>query len=96
MPAQVTVYVTGYCPYCTRAKSLLSSKNVSFHEVNVETRPELRHWLIESSRQRTVPQIYVNGQPLGGYTELAALDRKGELDALLARDPSPGDPPIRV
>jgi glutaredoxin len=85
MPAQVTVYVTGYCPYCTRAKSLLSSKNVAFSEVNVETRPELRHWLIESSRQRTVPQIYVNGQPLGGFTELAALDRQAASWMLCSR-----------
>jgi glutaredoxin 3 len=95
MPAEVTVYVTGYCPYCTRAKALLESKRVEFTEVDVEARPELRHWLIEASGQRTVPQIFVNGQPLGGYTDIAALDRKGQLDPLLARDPSPSDPAVR-
>jgi glutaredoxin 3 len=96
MAARVLVYITNYCPYCDRAKALLSSKKVQFEEVNVETRPELRTWLMERSRQRTVPQVFVNGQPLGGFSDIAALDSKGKLDPLLARDPSPTDPEVRV
>jgi len=94
MAANVTIYTTNVCPYCVRAKDLLNKKNVAFTDVNVETRPDLREWLVERSKQRTVPQVFVNGEPLGGFTDIAALDRAGRLDALLARDPQPSDPPL--
>jgi glutaredoxin 3 len=77
-----------------RAKELLKSKRVDFAEVDVGSRPDLRTWLVERSRQRTVPQVFVNGQPLGGYSDIAELDRAGRLDTLLARDPAPGDPTV--
>ncbi len=96
MAARVTVYTTTFCPYCVQAKALLKKKNVAFTEINVESRPELRTWLIDRSRQRTVPQVFVNGEPLGGFTDISALDREGGLDPLLARDPAPTDPEIRV
>lgn len=96
MSARVLVYTTAFCPYCVQAKSLLKKKGVPFEEIDVETRPELRSWLVERSKQRTVPQIFVNGQPLGGFTDIAALDRAGRLDVLLATDPAPTDPEIRV
>jgi glutaredoxin 3 len=96
MPANVTVYTTSFCPYCVQAKALLKKKSVPFTEIDVESRPELRTWLIDRSKQRTVPQIFVNGQPLGGFTDIAALDRAGRLDPLLSRDPSPEDPEVRV
>lgn len=92
--ADVVIYVTNYCPYCVRAKALLNKKNVAFQEVNVEERPELRGWIAKRSGQRTVPQIFVNGQPLGGYTDIAALDQHGKLDPLLARPRAETDPQV--
>ena len=96
MAAKVTLYTTGFCGYCSRAKSLLSGKNVAFHEVQVDRRPDLRSWLAERSGQRTIPQVFVNGSALGGYTDLAALDRQGKLDPLLAREPVASDPEVRT
>jgi glutaredoxin 3 len=90
--AEVVVYSTDYCPYCTAAKALLSKKNVVFDEVNVEERPELRAWLARASGQRTVPQIFINNEPVGGFTDMAALERRGELDRLLA-EPRPAGLP---
>ena len=94
--AEVVVFVTDYCPYCTRAKALLNKKNVAYREVNVEQRPELRAFISRASGQRTVPQIFVNGRPLGGYTDIAALDQRGQLDPLLARPRAVEDPPVPV
>ncbi len=96
MAADVVVYTTDFCPYCVRAKSLLAKKKVAFREVNVEHRDDLRQWLVERSRQRTVPQIFVNGEPLGGFSDIAALDQAGKLDPKLARDPAPSDPAVRT
>jgi glutaredoxin 3 len=93
--ASVAVYVTDYCPYCTRAKALLSKKGAQFDEIDVSERPELRSWLMATSRQRTVPQVFINGRPHGGFTDIAELDRRGKLDALLAADPSVDDPVIQ-
>lgn len=81
--AQVTVYSTDYCPFCARAKALLKHKSVDFVEVNVEDRPDLRSWLRSASGQTTVPQVFVNNRSIGGYSDMSALDRQGELDALL-------------
>ena len=95
MAAQVVVYTTTVCPYCVAAKALLTKKNVPFREINVESRPELRSWLVDRSRQRTVPQIFVNGQAVGGFSELSGLDRAGRLDPMLSKEPAPGDPATR-
>lgn len=85
MPANVKVYSTDYCPYCTRAKALLTKRGIPFEEINVEADAELRRWLVEASGGRkTVPQIFINGRSIGGFDELSALDRKGELPKLLA------------
>ena len=83
--AKVEVYTTTYCPFCTRAKSLLKSKNIAFVEIDVTEDDELRAKMIElSGGRRTVPEIFINGKIVGGYDELRALEMKGELDALLA------------
>ena len=95
MSAQVVIYTTGYCPYCTRAKSLLSKKSVQFREVDVSARPDLRSWIAERTGQRTVPQVFVNGEALGGFTDIAALDQRGLLDPKLSREPSAADPALR-
>ena len=79
----VRVYTKKNCPYCVRAKALLTKKGVAFEEVDVETDDALRTWLVETTGQRTVPQIFVGDRPLGGFTDVEALDRKGELDAIL-------------
>jgi glutaredoxin 3 len=92
MPAEVVVYSTDYCPYCYRAKSLLSRKNVPFVEVNVENRPDLRSWLVTASGQRTVPQIFINGRPIGGFSDMAELEHHKKLDSML-RETKPSDAP---
>lgn len=96
MPARVLVYSTDYCPYCLRAKALLQKKGVAFEEIRVDDRADLRAWLAQTTHQRTVPQVFVNGRPLGGFTDIAALDREGRLDPLLAAPPSAQDPEVRV
>jgi glutaredoxin 3 len=82
--AKVEVYSTAQCPYCTMAKQLLERKGVSYNEVRVDNDPTKRQEMMTKSRQRTVPQIFINGQPVGGYTDLVALDRAKKLDSLLA------------
>ncbi len=88
--ADVRIYLTTWCPYCVAAKRLLDQKGVAFTEVDVDDRRELRSWLVSASGQRTVPQIFINGQSVGGFSDLSALDQHGELDALLAQGPSAG------
>jgi glutaredoxin 3 len=82
--AQVTIYSKTYCPYCDRAKSLLASKGVAFEEINLEGKPDEMQALVKQTGMRTVPQIFINGKLVGGFTDLAALDQQGKLDALLA------------
>ncbi len=83
--AKVQVYTTTYCPYCVRAKSLLKSKGVAFEEIDVTDNLELREKMVEmAGGRRTVPEIFINGEIIGGYDELRALDRAGKLDALLS------------
>ena len=96
MSASVLIYLTDWCPYCQRAKALLTKKRASFTEIDVDDRPELRSWLVSASGQRTVPQIFINGQPVGGSSELDALDRQGKLDRLLAEPPAKDSPVLPV
>lgn len=78
------MYTTLFCPFCTRAKSLLKKKGVEFTEIGVGGDPSLRQRMSErSGGARTVPQIFIDGKPIGGSDELAALDGSGELDRLL-------------
>jgi glutaredoxin 3 len=80
----VTVYVSDWCPYCQRAKGLLSSKNVVFSEINVEDDVKLREEMIaRSNNRRTVPQIFIGDKHVGGCDDLFELDRSGELDRLI-------------
>jgi len=78
------MYTTRVCPFCARAKALLNAKGIEFEERTVELSPEGRQFLIDLSGRRTVPQILINETPIGGFDELAALNRSGELDRLLA------------
>jgi glutaredoxin 3 len=86
MTQRVTMYATQYCPYCLQAERLLQSKGVTFDKIRVDLDPQRRVEMIERSRRRTVPQIYIGEHHVGGYDDLAALERAGRLDALLAGD----------
>ena len=81
----VKMYTTQWCPYCIRAKQLLKMRDVPFEDVDVAGDDETRAWLVQATGQRTVPQIFIGDESIGGFTELAALDRSGELDAKLGR-----------
>jgi glutaredoxin 3 len=82
--AKVTMYSTAVCPFCVMAERLLKSKGVDIEKVRVDLDPPRRQEMMERTGRRTVPQIYVGEKHVGGYDELAALDRAGGLDPLLA------------
>ena len=77
------MYVTTWCPYCSRARALLRRKGVEIDEINVGENPEARAEMIKRSGQRTVPQIFIGDRHIGGYDDLAALDAANGLDPLL-------------
>ncbi|TEW44743.1 glutaredoxin 3 [Psychromonas algicola] len=81
--ATITIYTTPYCPYCNRAKQLLDSKEVSYEEIDVSDR-SLRPNMTKITGGTTVPQIIINGNPIGGCDELYALERAEQLDTLLS------------
>jgi glutaredoxin 3 len=82
--ALVEIYTTPLCPYCWRAKRLLGQKGVSFVEIDLWQHPERRSEMVgRADGRRTVPQLFVDGRAIGGSDELAALERSGELDAML-------------
>lgn len=83
--ARVVMYTTAVCPYCVNAKKLLAQKGVTFEEIRVDREPHLRQEMMEKSKQRTVPQIWIDDLHVGGFTDLWALDRSGKLDALLVK-----------
>lgn len=81
---EVIMYSTNFCGYCQRARGLLERKGVSFREIKVdEEANERENMLKRTGGRRTVPQIFIGERHVGGYDELAALDRSGELDKLL-------------
>jgi glutaredoxin 3 len=81
----VVMYVTGWCPYCARARKLLEKKGVTFEVVDVEAAPEKRAEMQQRSGRRTVPQIFIGATHVGGCDDLYALDDAGKLDGLLGR-----------
>jgi glutaredoxin 3 len=83
--AKVVMYATGVCPYCVQAERLLRAKGVAdIEKIRVDLDPPRRDEMIQRTGRRTVPQIYVGERHVGGYDDLAALDRAGGLDPLLA------------
>ncbi len=78
MAAEVVVYTTRYCPYCRLAKEFLTSKNVVFREVDVSEDDVMREKLVKMSGQETVPQIFADGRPVGGYEELVRFYSSGK------------------
>jgi glutaredoxin 3 len=87
MPPRVVVYTTRSCPYCIRAVRLLESKRIAFEQVDVTADTATRRWLAETTGRHTVPQVFINGTPIGGCDDLVDLDRSGQLDRLLAVEP---------
>ena len=82
--ARVSMYCTAVCPYCQMAEQLLRSKGVTeIDKVRVDLEPETRVEMMQKTGRRTVPQIYIGETHVGGYDDLAALDRLGRLDDLL-------------
>jgi glutaredoxin 3 len=81
---RVAIYTTPYCGYCVMLKRLMQSKSVVFEEIDVSEDVQKRRWLAAQTGQRTVPQLFIDDRSYGGYTEAVALDRRGELDRLLA------------
>lgn len=81
--ARVVMYATRSCPYCLRARALLRRKRVSVEEIDVDADVALWLQMETLSGRSTVPQIFIGGQPVGGYDDMAALDRAGRLDTLL-------------
>ena len=84
--AKIEIYTKAFCPYCTRAKRLLESKGAAFEEFDITTGGERRAEMLQRANGRTtVPQVFIDGRHIGGSDDLAALDRQGGLDPLLAQ-----------
>jgi glutaredoxin 3 len=81
---RVLMYTTPWCGYCRRARALLDAKGVPYEEIDLDDDPAFRQTLNERTGGWTVPQIVIDGRPIGGYAELWRLDRDGRLDELLA------------
>lgn len=81
---KVRIYTTNYCPYCVRAKDLLSRKGIPFEEIDVTQDPEMREKLVALTGGRTtVPQIFIEDMSVGGFDDISALEKAGKLDGLL-------------
>lgn len=81
--SKVVIYSGRNCPYCDRAKALLDSKEISYQEIKIDEDEAKRLEMVELSGRRTVPQIFINNKPVGGFDDLWAFETKGELDQLL-------------
>ncbi|HEY6530412.1 MAG TPA: glutaredoxin 3 [Cellvibrionaceae bacterium] len=84
----IKVYTRRSCSYCMAAKQLLRSKGAPFEEISLDNDPQLLQEIMAKAGQRTVPQIWIGSQHVGGFTDMLALDRAGTLDALLANPPA--------
>ena len=82
--AKIQMYTTAWCGFCVRAKMLLEQRGLSFEEIRVDDDPEFRSKLEQMTGSWTVPQILIDGKPIGGFSELWQLDRDGELQKLAA------------
>ncbi len=82
---KVVMYGTAYCPYCSAARMLLKKKNIDYEDLSIMDDGERRAEMENKSGRRTVPQILIDDRPIGGFDDLYELDRRGELDRILAR-----------
>ena len=81
--SSIVMFATRWCPYCERARRLLDGKGREWEEIDLDEEPERRAEMIDRSGRSSVPQIWIGDRHVGGYDDLAALDARGELDALL-------------
>ena len=81
---RIQIYTTRWCGYCVRAKALLDAKGIEYEEISLDDDPAFRQKLFDLTGGWTVPQILIDGTPIGGYTELWRLDQSGALDDSLA------------
>ncbi len=88
MAAEVVMYCTAFCPYCVMAERLLAAKGVAVRKVRVDQDAQARARMERLSGRRTVPQVFIGGRHVGGFTDLARLEQAGELDGLLGGDPA--------
>lgn len=88
---RIVVYGTEFCPYCTAARMLLTKKGLEFEEVPVSGDADKRREMERMSGRHTVPQIFIDGEPIGGFDELYTLDQEGRLDEILGRSSTPAD-----
>lgn len=88
MQPKVTIYSADYCPYCDQAKALLKKLNVEFEEIRIDLNPEQREQMIAKTQRKTIPQILVDEQSIGGCDDLYTLYRSGKLETLLNRSRS--------
>ena len=82
--ARIRLYTTHWCGYCVRAKALLDARNLPYEEINLDDDPQFRRKLFDLTGGWTVPQILIDDEPIGGYTELWRLDKTGQLEKKLA------------
>ncbi len=81
---EILIYTTTICPYCIMAKRLLDKKGASYTEINVDAKPGLREEMMQKTKRRTVPQIYIGDFHVGGFDDLHALEQQKKLDSLIA------------
>ncbi|MCK5917673.1 MAG: glutaredoxin 3 [Cocleimonas sp.] len=86
MQADVIMYSTRFCPYCMRARKLLKNKNIEYQEIFIGMNRTLREEMEQKSGRTSVPQIFINGQAIGGYDDIAQLNIDGQLDTLLIKE----------
>ena len=87
MTVDVKIYTRAGCGYCTAANDLLEAKGIAYEEIDLTGNTEGRRWLAQATGRSTVPQIFIEGRPIGGYTDLRDLDIAGQLDAMIAGSP---------
>lgn len=80
---EILIYTANLCPYCTMAKKLFEKKGVGYSEINVDSKPGLRQEMMQQTKRRTVPQIFIDDRHIGGFDDLHALESKNKLDPLL-------------
>ncbi|MBX7232533.1 MAG: glutaredoxin 3 [Bdellovibrionales bacterium] len=85
LPHKVTIYTWTVCPYCVRAKELLKRKAIAFNEINLDGKDDELENLRKKTQWKTIPQIFIGDEFIGGYTDLAQLDAQGELDKKIGR-----------
>jgi glutaredoxin 3 len=89
----VQIYTSRACAYCVAAKRLLASRGIAYEEIDVTGDDAKRVWLAQTTRRRTVPQIFIRGAAIGGYDDLVLLDRSGKLAAMVAGESVPAGSP---